>query len=1045
MGIKEPILKSPNDEFSESKFLHLQAEFRQELPNTLSSIEQLWKEIVKNKNNADDLKIITDLILHLADTAGTYGTNEVSYIARKCYLTLKPFQGRDYSVTENARITESLDDWFIQLSVVSNEWLSRDVSVLKSKKIKSSRKEKTVYSLLGDDVFSSELTPQIEKNNCNIQRFKALSEIKAACEDKTPMAIIVDSDFVDGDIAGVTAVEYLKGYVNACPPIIFISDENNANYRLEIARAGVDRYFCRPTKVNKIIHTLMGLNSELDNIPYRVLIIDNDLSLLECYSTILLESDMVVLSESNPLEAFNSIEEFSPDVIVLDMYMPECSGKELVSMIRQDDRWALIPIIFLSGEQDINNQLQAIKIGADDFLIKPVNTNKLVATVNAAVKRARKNVKLNSELKKSLRENKSQLITLDQHAIVSVTDVGGRIVHANDKLCEISGYSHEELLGQNHRILKSGHHNNDFFKELWDTISSGKIWHGVVCNKAKDDSEYWVESTIVPFLDEKGKPYKYVSVRTDITKLRVSEDRLSRSQKFANIGTWDWDIISGELYWSDQIWSLFGYDKGALDTTYDNFIAAVHPDDRELVINAVTDCSENGNAYDIEHRVVWPDGCIHWLHESGDVVRNSSGKPIHMLGVVRDITLFKTTEQEIIVAREEAEKANRAKSKFLSSMSHELRTPMNAIIGFSQLLKMSKIQPLTELQAVNVEEILVAGKHLMNLIDEVLDLSKIEAGHLDLLRSNVNVNSVVKESLQLIIPVAQSRGIEIVIICNDKIIGLDQLEDENNFVYTDKTRFKQIILNLLSNAAKYNSEGGKITLAYNEVEEGFLRVSVTDTGNGLSFKQQEQLFTAFNRLGLEQTEVEGSGIGLVITKKIVELMGGKIGVNSKVGEGSTFWFELPIYSDAGVEKIKDEEKTKDVEGNNISDRSEKRSVLYIEDNPANLRLVEQVLDCIPYLNMWSAPEPLLGLELAEEHIPDLILLDINLPGLDGYQVLEKLRSQESTKDIPVIAISANAMPRDIEKGKKAGFDGYITKPVNVKELLREVEGKLEKS
>ena len=223
-----------------------------------------------------------------------------------------------------------------------------------------------------------------------------------------------------------------------------------------------------------------------------------------------------------------------------------------------------------------------------------------------------------------------------------------------------------------------------------------------------------------------------------------------------------------------------------------------------------------------------------------------------------------------------------------------------------------------------------------------------------------------------------------------------------------------------------------------------LRVSVTDTGNGLSFEQTEQLFIAFNRLGVEKTTVSGSGIGLVITKRLVELMEGEIGVNSKVGEGSTFWFELPINLDAVAEKTKDEPRTKRVDEGNMRQSDEKKHVLYIEDNPANLRLVEQVLECIPYIHMWSAPEPLLGLELASENIPDLILLDINLPGMDGYQVLEKLRSQESTKDIPVIAVSANAMPKDIKKSKKAGFDGYITKPVNVKELLEEVEGMLEK-
>ena len=1042
MDIKESSLKETDDVLSESKFLHLQTEFKQQLPKTLSEIEQHWKIIVKNKNNADDLKNISRLTLYLADAAGTYGTDEVSNIARKCYLAFKPFIGGDYPLIESTKMTNDLNDKLMQLSIVSKEWLSSDAPVLQVTKFKSDRKEKMIYSLLGDGFFSSELTLQVENNNCNIQRFNNLTEINSACENEKPMAIIVDDEFVDGDIVGLDVVTYLKDQVNACPPVIFISNENDVAYRLKVTRAGVDRYFCRTTKIDKIIHTLTGLNSALDNIPYRVLIIDNDIPLLDCYSTVLLDSGMVVLSESKPLEGFAAIEKFSPDVIVLDMYMPECSGEELVNMIRLDDRWALIPIIFLSGEQDIQNQLHAMKFGADDFLVKPVNTNKLVATISALAKRARKNVKLHKELKNSLRENKSQLIALDQHAIVSVADVSGRIIHVNDKLCDISGYSREELLGQNHRLLKSGHHDNGFYKELWSTISSGTIWHGVICNKAKNNSEYWVDSTIVPFLDEKGKPYKYVSVRTDVTKLRENEGRLRRSQEFANIGTWDWNIISDELYWSDRIWPLFGYEKNDIDITYENFIEAVHPEDRELVINAITNCSKNGNTYDIEHRVVWPDGSTHWLHESGNMVRNTYGEPVHMLGVVRDITTFKVTEQEMIVAREEAENANQAKSQFLSNMSHELRTPMNAILGFSQLLKRSKIQPLTELQSNNVDEILAAGKHLMSLINEVLDLSKIEAGNIELSRSNVNVSSVIKESLQLVIPIAEKRGIETIVVSQNEIIGLDQLDKKNYFAYIDETRIKQVLLNLLSNAVKYNCENGKITLTYDEPKDGFFRVSIADTGNGLNVKQQGQLFTAFNRLGLEKTTVEGSGIGLVITKKIVELMDGNIGVSSKVGEGSTFWFELPVKLEGGVEKIKNERKNNSFEEHNMEQNNEKRSVLYIEDNPANLRLVEQILSALPKIRMWSAPEPLLGLELATENIPGLILLDINLPGMDGYQVLEKLRNLDSTKDIPVIAISANAMPKDIEKGKRAGFDGYITKPINVKELLEEVESKL---
>jgi len=202
--------------------------------------------------------------------------------------------------------------------------------------------------------------------------------------------------------------------------------------------------------------------------------------------------------------------------------MPDCSGAELVQMIRQDDRYALIPVIFLSAEQDVNNQLHAMSLGADDFLTKPVHASKLVAIINTAAKRARNNVNLNRNLKSSLQENKYQLVTLDEHAIVSAADVAGRIIHVNDKLCEISGYTREELIGKNHRILKSKTHDDAFYKDLWDTISSGKVWHDVICNSTKNGEEYWVDSTIVPFIDEKGKPYKYVTIRTDVTKLRVN-------------------------------------------------------------------------------------------------------------------------------------------------------------------------------------------------------------------------------------------------------------------------------------------------------------------------------------------------------------------------------------------------------------------------------------------------------------------------------------------------------------------------------------------
>ncbi len=292
-------------------------------------------------------------------------------------------------------------------------------------------------------------------------------------------------------------------------------------------------------------------------------------------------------------------------------------------------------------------------------------------------------------------------------------------------------------------------------------------------------------------------------------------------------------------------------------------------------------------------------------------------------------------------------------------------------------------------------------------------------------------------------PLAQKRGIGIKILQEGSEILFEQLLNQNYGIRADRTRLRQILLNLLSNAVKYNCDEGLITVACNHMENNILRISISDTGNGIATDKQLRLFKAFSRLGAEQTDVEGTGIGLVITKNIVELMGGKIGVESQAGLGSTFWIELP-----GEVLLSEQQNRMHKEPLAVMTLPEcqslhERTVLYIEDNPANLRLVTQLLGRIENLYMWTAHEPMLGLELAAEYKPDLILLDINLPGMDGFDVLTQLRQREATRETPVIAISANAMAKDVEKGLQAGFDDYITKPIDVAVLLQTVRDKLE--
>lgn len=357
-------------------------------------------------------------------------------------------------------------------------------------------------------------------------------------------------------------------------------------------------------------------------------------------------------------------------------------------------------------------------------------------------------------LQNTIHELTQQKETLDHHAIVSIADRQGNITYVNDKFCEVSGYNRDELIGKNHRILKSDQHPKEFYQDIWDTISQGDIWKGNICNQGKDKSYYWVESTISPFLDDMGIPYQYVSIRTEIT---------------------------------------------------------------------------------------------HFLK-----------------------------------AKIEAEKANKAKSEFLSSMSHELRTPMNAVLGFSQLLL---IKAKDDDAKENINEIINAGEHLLELINQVLELAKIESGTLPLSIESYPLTDLINDCLLTMMPSANQQKIEI----NNKIDPLN-----SSMIKVDKTQFRQVIFNLLTNAIKYNQKNGKVIIDCMQINEQILRISISDTGKGLSAKQQSHIFKPFDRAGAENSHIPGTGLGLVISKDLIERMNGSIGFESEAGKGSCFWIQIPF-------------------------------------------------------------------------------------------------------------------------------------------------------
>lgn len=648
--------------------------------------------------------------------------------------------------------------------------------------------------------------------------------------------------------------------------------------------------------------------------------------------------------------------------------------------------------------------------------------------------------------------NKFKVMADQANYGTGITDMEGNILYVNGCMAEMHGYTMEELLGQKMNILHAPGMEEEAVNLIQELLQTGGLTGKELLHARKDGSIFPTITNTKLIANLEGIPPFIAGTIIDNTDRKNFEKEISKLNLAIDqspVGIIITDLNGILEYVNPAFEKNTGYSKEeVLGQSTRMLKSGITPNE---IYHELWSTIKSGKMWQGELVNKRKDGELYWENMTISPIYDEKGVVINYLGIKQDISERKKAEEEILglnlslerkvkartldlensnlaleKAREEAEQANHAKSDFLSRMSHELRTPMNSILGFAQLMEMGQLDAG---QQKSISHILKSGKHLLDLINEVLDISRIEAGRVSISVEPVEITNVITDVIETLHPLASTKNVNLVI--NNQIPGLV-------YVRADKQRFKQILLNLLNNAIKYNNKDGSVWVEIEQIHgnENRIRISVKDNGIGIDPNDLDKVFSPFERVGAEQTNVEGTGLGLAVVKQLIGLMGGNQGVESKIGKGSNFWIELP----EAISELTRLKQSGELENTSQPLAKKGGVVLYIEDNRSNIELVEQIVEAKrPGLKLISNMYGKNALPLALENQPDLVLLDLNLPDIHGAEVLEALRSNENTKHIPIVILSADAMPKQLEVLIKAGAQNYLTKPLDIQSFIVELD------
>ena len=904
-----------------------------------------------------------------------------------------------------------------------------------------------------------------------------LRSAREALAREGSVLIVLDILLPDGD--GLDFLKELRSSpTTAQMPVLLLSTEADAKNRVRGMGAGADEYIGKPYDLGLLVARARAL-TQADasggvGLGRRVLVIDDSVTFRDELRQSLEGAGYHVREAATGEEGLALAAADRPDAVVVDGILPGIDGATVVRRLKSDTALRSTPCLLLTGAEGTNDGLRALEAGADAYVRKSEDLGVILVRLAALLRGA---IATGGETSPSLLGPK-RLLAVDD-SITYLQELGSQLRREGyHVVMASSGEEALELLAARPvdgillDLVMPGLSGQDTCKR----IKQRAEWRDIplIMLTARDDRDAMIEGINAGaddyiaksadfdvlkarlraqlrrkyFEDENRRiREKLVRRETEATAREQGEaeqkklDQRLRDQQFYTRSLIESNIDA--LMTTDPLGIITDVNKqmeALTGCTRDELIGApsknyfTDPERAEAAIKLVlrekkvTDYELTARARDGKKTEVSYNATTFY-----DRDRTLQG----VLAIARDVTERKRNEQalqetniELASAKSAAEEANLAKSDFLSSMSHELRSPLNAILGFAQLMELASPLP-TDSQKESIAQILQAGWHLLKLINEILDLSVIESGKVSLSTESVSLAEVMSECQAMMEPQAQQRGISVTF----------PRFDNSFFVSADRTRLKQIVINLLSNAIKYNKERGTVVVDCTTSTPGLTRISVKDTGAGLSPNKVAQLFQPFNRLGQEAGGVAGTGIGLVVTKRLAELMGGVLGVESTAGEGSVFWCEL--ISCAAPQLVAESGEAATVGRPPVPAGARPRTLLYVEDNPANMKLIEQLIARRPDMRLLTAVNGTLGIEVARTTQPTVILMDINLPGISGVEALKVLRVDPATAHIPVVALSANAMPRDIATGLDAGFFRYLTKPIKIKEFMDTLNTALE--